>query len=132
MDGPHLPTQNTRPGTAAITRDPDFYGKVLLLRIIKVSHYLTNVTSEQAPHLATMSLIESNARHWEYTTKLILKDHYNDTLANDIQILLQLPVGDWQQPFTVASSWAGRHFGRRLNPKTLQDLHSMLSQKLSW
>ena len=102
------------------------------ISILKLTANLALAIKPAAPHLATMSLIESNARHWEYTTKLILKDHYNDTLANDIQILLQLPVGDWQQPFTVASSWAGRHFGRRLNPKTLQDLHSMLSQKLSW
>ena len=147
--GPSPHARYTAPSTS--DPDPDFSAKVrVILRVIKVHHHLMNVSTEQAPvsilkltanlaaaikpaapNPATLALIEGNARFWEYSTMLILRDHYKDTIANDVQILKQLLLDDWQQLFEVACSWARRHFGRRLNPSTLQQVHAMLTQKLA-
>lgn len=119
--------------------DPDFVFKIRIIhRIIKAHHHLANISGDvppptirrtalnlatfikpASPSESTQTLLEGNALNWEYTAVLILKQHCEDSINNDIQDLAEFPTQEWEGPFQVAASWAKRNLGHRLLNKTL-------------
>ncbi|CAL8275598.1 unnamed protein product [Arctogadus glacialis] len=77
-----------------------------------------------------MALIDGNARNWEYNTTTILSDHYKATVTNKLRVLSQLADPSSRRNFDIASSWAARHFGRRLQHDTLEDLRTRIRHQL--
>lgn len=142
-------TQKERNMSGQRSTDPDFSVKTrVLYRLIKATHHLSNVTASQppasiarmtanlstaikpaAPTPTTLSLIEGNARYWAQNTTIILRDHYEDSIKNDVQILTQLG-GEMKQNFDIASAWARRHFGLRLKQITLDNIWTKLRREL--
>ena len=130
--------------------DPDFGVKIRTMhKIIKVAHHLKNATAAQPPPTirkltATLStmikpaipsektriLIEGNAKNWEYTNMLILRDHYTETLECEIDSLPHMTTHNWQEPFKVASTWAKRNLGRRLERETLEQVEALIVAKV--
>ena len=77
-----------------------------------------------------MAMIDGNARNWEYNTTTILIDHYKATVTNKLRVLSQLADPSWRRNFDIASSWAARHFGRRLQQDALEDLRTRIRHQL--
>jgi len=132
------------------SEDPDFLLKAHCIHtIIKTIHHLKNVSAEDPPpniakmteHLATVikpasphpdtqALIEGNAKNWCYTTMMILRDHYTDEMETQIIKLNTLSTYHWQNPLDVASSWAKRNLGRRLQEETLVQTAALLTAQI--
>ncbi|KAJ4918176.1 hypothetical protein JOQ06_006448 [Pogonophryne albipinna] len=132
------------------SEDPDFLLKAHCIHtIIKTIHHLKNVSAEDPPpniarmteHLSTVikpasprpdtqALIEGNAKNWSFTTMLILRDHYTDEMEAQITKLNTLSTHHWQNPLDVASSWAKRNLGRRLQDETLVQTAALLTSEI--
>ncbi|XP_070814330.1 zonadhesin, like [Chaetodon trifascialis] len=132
------------------SQDPDFTAKVRILhRLIKTVHHLTNVSGDEPPPIIrkttadlasfikpaspndnTRMKLEGNARNWEFSALLILRDHYEDNADRDVQALSAFPVTDWHAPFEIAKTWARRNLGRRLKAETLQQVEAHLAANL--
>ncbi|KAI4787551.1 hypothetical protein KUCAC02_036395 [Chaenocephalus aceratus] len=132
------------------SEDPDFLLKAHCIHtIIKTIHHLKNVSAEDPPpniarmteHLSTVikpasprpntqALIEGNAKNWSFTTMLILRDHYTDEMEAQITKLNTLSTHHWQNPLDVASSWARRNLGRRLQDETLVQTAALLTSEI--
>ena len=112
-------------------------------RVIKASHHLQNVSSQNVPRAisnitdllidsikpadsnqATGEKIWGNAKMWEHTTLLILRDHYADSIKNNLLILQQLRTGAWQKNFEIAAKWARNHYGKKLTRETLDSAYA--------
>ena len=131
--------------------DPDFRIKTRVIHtIIKAVHHLKNVSTTEppvtidrltrslstiikpaAPNTDTQTLIEGNAKNWAFTTMLILRDHYTLTVETELDKLTKLSAGDWGGPFEIASSWAKRNLGRRLQFDTLEQVEALLVERLT-
>ncbi|CAL8275327.1 unnamed protein product [Arctogadus glacialis] len=90
--------------------DPDFALKNwVILAAIKAAHHLARYSDPEppafisqlagpltttirpaVPNAATMALIDGNARNWEHTTSIILREHYKATFTNKLGVLSQL------------------------------------------
>ncbi|XP_023820351.1 uncharacterized protein LOC110014552 [Oryzias latipes] len=122
----------------------------IIHRLLKAVHHLQNVNQEKLPpsldritqNLATvikpanptrttLTLIEGNAKYWAHNTTLILRDHYNDNIDEEVQRLSKFPIKDWAAPFDIASSWAKRNLGPRLKQETLDHAHAVIVAKLA-
>ncbi|XP_078810649.1 uncharacterized protein LOC144995089 isoform X3 [Oryzias latipes] len=130
--------------------DPDFTQKVRVInRLIKAVHHSMNVSKEGYPptlnrisrYLATIikpaspssqtqTLIQGNAENWAFTTILILREHYQNNINEELNRLSQLSTGGWRGPFEIATCWARRHLGTRLKQETLDRCHRMLNTRL--
>lgn len=137
--------------TSSASRDSPFQIKVRILhRIIKATHHLHNVSQEKPPLTiakmtrtlsslikpstpsdSTTDLIVGNAKNWEFTTVLILRDHYLKVIDSEIENLLALPDRSWKEPFSVAANWARRNLGRRLLAETVQQAEALLIARVS-
>ena len=133
------------------TDDADFTYKVrVVYKIIKSQHHLCNVTGPNPPPFIrktttnlssfikpafpsdlTRTQLQGNARNWEYSTMLILRQHYEDSLSEDIIELAGLSAGDWQGPFRIAEGWARKNLGRRLTQQTLIKAKTFISNNLT-
>ncbi|CAL8398007.1 unnamed protein product [Boreogadus saida] len=84
------------------------------------SHHLANTEGpEPLPIVARLVTRQAgNARNWQYTTMLLLRDHYKAAVDEKVGALLLLPDPIWRPSFTVALAWDQRHFGQRLRPET--------------
>ncbi|XP_024120094.1 uncharacterized protein LOC112141232 [Oryzias melastigma] len=144
---------NDRRGRAEMriqSTDPDFTTKVRVLhRILKAAHHYSNVSegttppsiakTTQAlislikpacPNNTTQNLLEGNAKNWECTAMLILREHYMDSADRDIWELAQFPDPDWENPFKVAVGWARKNLGRRLLEVTIREAEDFLRTNL--
>lgn len=133
--------------------DPVFSRKVRIIhRIIKVTHHLGNVETDDTDHYPpslrrlmdhlagvivpafpspeTALRISGNAKEWTWTTLLILRDHYQACRDRDLLLLLESGPGDWEAPFEVATKWARRNLGRRLQDTTVLRTHTWLQEQL--
>ncbi|KAK1875431.1 Collagen alpha-1(XXVII) chain, partial [Dissostichus eleginoides] len=142
--------RNTHQEKKPQSEDPDFLLKAHCIHtIIKTIHHLKNVSAEDPPpniarmteHLSTVikpasprpdtqALIEGNAKNWSFTTMLILRDHYTDEMEAQIKVLNTLSTYHWQNPLDVASSWARRNLGRRLQEETLEQAAALLTAQI--
>ncbi|KAF7693727.1 hypothetical protein HF521_007480 [Silurus meridionalis] len=128
--------------------DPDFAIKTrTMFKIIKLVHHRNNVSHEQPPALTkmeknlsevikpalpnptTQALIEGNAKNWAYTTMLILKNHYEDTLVEEMAKLQHYPSRGWEECFNTAVLWAKRGIGKRLRNRSIQEAHTLVGDK---
>lgn len=130
--------------------DPQFVPKTrALLKLIKVLHHKNNLIQglppslkkmEQhlselirpaLPNIGTQALIEGNAKNWAYTTLLILKDHYEDTLKLELDSLQNFASQEWEECFTTATQWAKRGIGRRLQDRTVHEAFTLVQKHWS-
>ena len=128
--------------------DPDFITKTsTLLNIIKLVHHQNNVSHEQPigikriernlsnvikPALSnptTQALIEGNAKNWAYTTMLILKNHYEDALVQEMAKLQHFSSQGWDKCFNTAILWAKRVLGTRLTDKSIHEAYALAGDK---
>lgn len=128
--------------------DPDFMAKTMcLFNIIKLIHHQNNVSQEQPPtikgieeHLSEVikpalsnpqarALIEGNAKNWAYTTMLILRNHYEDTLVEEVAKLQNFPSQGRDECFDTAILWAKRAIGRRLKDKSVHEAYTLVEEK---
>lgn len=144
-------TGNRPPQDRVESQDPDFIFKVRIIhRLIKSAHHLKNISGTSPPPIisrttqnlatfikpaspndATQTLLEGNAKNWEYTALLILRQHYEEAMANDLQDLSEFPSEEWEGPFQIATSWARRNLGRRLRSETLRETEALLREVLT-
>jgi len=142
---------DTRPQVRVVSDDPDFTRKVrVIYRVMKATHHLKNVCGQAPPPMiskttyslaslikpaspseVTQLLLEGNAKNWEHTVLLILREHYQQSRNRDIQELAEFPRREWRGPFDVAAVWATKNLGRRLQTDTLQDTESLLVAHLT-
>lgn len=142
--------ENIRPVDREQSDDPNFTIKVRILhKIIKATHHLKNASNANPPpniekmtqNLATFIkpaspspqtnlLLEGNARNWSHTTMIILQEHYVRNREEEIDQLSKLPEHGWRAPLDVASSWAKRNLGNRLQDATLRQVEAILSARL--
>ena len=94
--------------------------------IARMAHSLNSVIKPAAPNPTTLALIRGNAENWAHTTTIILRDHYQDTIANQVRVFSLLTGPGWDQNFEIASVWARRHFGPRLLQASLDNAHDKL------
>lgn len=87
---------------------------------------LATVTKPASPSFNTQALIEGKVKNWEFTTMLILRDHYTEVIAELVRLTHSLSTHDWQEPFQVAPSLAsgqappGRESGANRSPDFCQ------------
>ena len=91
---------------------------------------LTQAIKPAAPNPTTLALMLGNAENWGCTSTIILRDHYQDNIKNQVQMFTLLTGPDWQQNVDIASAWARRHFGPRLLQDTLDDARASLCHGL--
>ena len=147
---PLPPREAPRAPAPQLSDDPDFSLKNrLILAALKASHHLANSEGpEPLPVVArlaeslrvsirhavrnatTAQLIDGNARNWEHTTMLLLRDHYRAAVDEKVGALLLLLDPIWRPNFAVALAWAQRHFGERLRLETVYALRSRLREEL--
>lgn len=87
--------------------------------ITRMTDYLTQTIKPALPNEDTLELLEGNARNWAYTTLLILKQHYTNTLDTELDKLTTRTSTNWQQQFEIATRMAKRQRGKRLQPSTI-------------
>lgn len=149
------PGLNSRMGNVPVQNlvqsdDTYFTHKVRIIhKIIKAAHHLKNVMGPDPPPIigkttkeladfikpasptkSTLGLLEGNAKNWEYTTLLILQQHYEESMNNDILDLAEFPTLDWEGPYQIACNWARRNLGRRLKLETIQQVKVFLKESL--
>lgn len=133
------------------SEDPDFSAKVRVIhRLIKAVHHLKNVTNDNyppslnkithnlktvikpaVPTKKTQTRIEENAKNWASTTMMILRQHYTQSVEQEIKCLSEFSKQDWEGPFQIAASWARRNLGRRLLPDSLEQARAEIVAKWS-
>lgn len=138
--------QQRQDAPAPRSADPEFGTKVrILYKIIKATYHLQKVSKDEPPTMIarmtralksfikpsspsqkTSVLIAGNAQNWEFTSMLILRDHYTEVIDTQIAKLLTLLDPSWRQPFSVAANWAKRNLGRRLQAETVQQTEALL------
>ncbi|TTJ23331.1 hypothetical protein Baya_15513 [Bagarius yarrelli] len=59
---------------------------------------------------------------------LILKQHYQDTLVEELS-QIQVPSQSWEEYFQTATVWANRILGRRLKDKSVQEAYTLIKRK---
>ena len=131
LNNPPPPPRPPRP-VREVQRAPPELARLSreLLRIIKLVHHSHMVASDDQPPRAianmrdnlasfinpacpnevTSQLLEGNARNWEYTTMIILRDHYKAQLEAALGELRGEDGGIWTEAFDLASRWARRKF----------------------
>ncbi|KAI4788332.1 hypothetical protein KUCAC02_035919 [Chaenocephalus aceratus] len=95
-----------------------------------MTEHLSTVIKPASPRPNTQALIEGNAKNWSFTTMLILRDHYTDEMEAQITKLNTLSTHHWQNPLDVASSWARRNLGCRLQDETLVQTAALLTSEI--
>uniref|UniRef100_A0A0F8AD58 Uncharacterized protein n=1 Tax=Larimichthys crocea TaxID=215358 RepID=A0A0F8AD58_LARCR len=131
--------------------DPNFGIKVRMMhKVIKMAHHLRNVLPQKppppsirkftenlttiikpaSPNEETRLLIEGNAKNWELTTMMILRDHYTDSMEMGLDALRGLGEGEWREPFQIATVWAKRNLGKRLQSETLEHVEALMAGHL--
>ncbi|KAL3995692.1 hypothetical protein ACER0C_008348 [Sarotherodon galilaeus] len=138
------------PVNKIISDDPDFSTKVRIIhRLIKAVHHLKNVTSDiyppsldkiahnlktvikpAVPTKHTQNKIEENAKNWARTTIVILRQHYTQSVEEELIALSEFSRQDWEGPFEIATSWAKRNLGRRLQPDSMEQARAEIVAKL--
>lgn len=83
------------------------------------------------PSRRTQTLIEGNAKNWAHTAILILREHYSEAIEVEVKSLFEFPKQDWRGPFEVATSWAKRNLGHRLQPESLEQTQAVIVAKLA-
>ncbi|KAJ8369842.1 hypothetical protein SKAU_G00098700 [Synaphobranchus kaupii] len=115
----------------------------ILFRIIQTTHHLQNTTvsggrttrpaslQKKMQELATlvrpasptdniMVKLAGNGLNWLHTCMQILEEHYLENLGHLTKKKLEtIHLSNWPEAFQVATRWAKKKFGRRLNPTTL-------------
>lgn len=148
----HPPADDNRAGVRQDRDDSSFKRQVRLLhRLIKSIHHLKNVGDFDKPPSnitkmantltafikpasitdRTQLLIEGNAKNWAHTACLILKEHYTESVEQEI---LSIDLMDWQNleaPFDIAVIWARRNLGRRLLQSTVDHARELIKARLT-
>ncbi|KAL3970410.1 antigen [Sarotherodon galilaeus] len=148
----HTRSERSEPPNNKIpSDDPDFSTKVRIIhRLIKSVHHLKNVSKDAyppslnkiaqnlmtvikpaVPNGRTRELIEGNARNWAHTSIIILRQHYSGAIEEEVNNLFEFPIQEWRGPFEVATSWAKRNLGRRLQSESLEQTQAIIVSKLA-
>lgn len=134
--------QHTHTLHHTLTDDSPLSGEARLAVINAQNHHLKNgsapptnkrlikslatVTKPASLSFNTQALIEGKVKNWEFTTMLILRDHYTEVIAELVRLTHSLSTHDWQEPFQVAPSLAsgqappGRESGANRSPDFCQ------------
>lgn len=56
--------------------------------IVKITRTLSSIIKPSSPSRKTIDFIAGNAKNWEFTSLLILKDHYTEVIDIEIAKLL--------------------------------------------
>lgn len=80
--------------------------------ISKMVEVLSSMIKPASPTERTLDLITGNAKNWGYNTCLILSDHYESSLEEVLDTLLDEPNREWRTAFEVAVRWAQRKLPR--------------------
>lgn len=133
-----------------IQHDPLFKPKVgIIFKLIKAQHHMNRLTKDTPPNFInnfTVMLgrkitpamasdfihkeIWDNARNWQKSTILSLKEHFYRVIKEQLALLLDLPDHEWRLPFNRASQWAKTNFGKHLLHSTLTQVERILKQGL--
>ena len=147
----HTTRSESQPQVRVASDDPDFTLKVrVVYRIIKAIHHLNNVSGQDPPVMiakttyslanlikpaspsdVTQLLLEGNAKNWQHSALLILQQHYERSMNQDVQLLAEFPSQEWRGPWEIATDWARKNLGRRLRSVTLQDTEAFLVAHLT-
>lgn len=81
---------------------------------------LTQFIKPSSPTETTQEKVKQNTEYWMETNMTILQQHYTQTITELTDIR-----GN-QLAFRVATNWAKRRFGTRLDPDTITKTHNLL------
>ncbi|XP_019209570.1 proteoglycan 4-like [Oreochromis niloticus] len=99
-------------------------------RLGTIAHNLKTVIKPAVPTKHTQNKIEENAKNWARTTMVILRQHYTQSVEEELKALSECSKQDWEGPFEIATSWAKRNLGRRLQPDSLEQARAEIVAKL--
>ncbi|KAJ8381190.1 hypothetical protein SKAU_G00019680 [Synaphobranchus kaupii] len=114
----------------------------IIFRIIQTTHHLQNtavsggrttspaslqkkmqelatLVRPASPTDNTMVKLAGNALNWLHTCLQILEEQYLENLGHLTKKLENIHLSNWPEAFQVATRWAKKKFGRRLQPTTL-------------
>ncbi|KAL6477213.1 hypothetical protein MHYP_G00130480 [Metynnis hypsauchen] len=77
----------------------------LYTNIETITTYLSGVVKPANPTNLTKTLLDGNARNWAYTTRLILIEHYETHIAQEVKSLRDGDLGDGMAALGVATKW---------------------------
>lgn len=92
----------------------------------RLTNMLSSIIKPAMPSESTSQWLDGNARNWAYTTRCILEEHYQFCIDSISAKLKSLQRADWRKLFTIASRWAVRNLGRRMERNTLQKVETLL------
>lgn len=79
----------------------------------RLTNYLTEVVKPANPTTLTKTLLEGNARNWAYTTRLILRDHYEAHIAQEVKALQNMDSGDVTAALGIATKWYHKRYPKK-------------------
>ena len=100
-------------------------GKPEPVMISRMVDMLSTMIKPALPNQQTIDLITGNALNWGYTTQLILKDHYEECLEEQVDELSTLLTPNWESAFEVAVRWARRNLPR-LTQDTIDQAEALI------
>lgn len=97
----------------------------------RLTRLLINTVKPAFPGEQVNQLLEGNAKNWLYTTQLALEQHYESLIESTIkEIREQTDRADWSRAFEVASSWAEKNYGGKVNVDTLEQAEALITAEL--
>ena len=87
--------------------------------IRKKEQELTHLIKPAKPTDQTAMFLEGAAKHWAYTTVLILQTHFSTLIENTKTELSTCLTRDFDKAFLIAKGWAQKKLGKRLTPDTV-------------
>lgn len=73
--------------------------------IARGTQALMSLIRQASPNKATQTPLEGNAKNWEYTALLMLREHHVEAVDRDILKQANVPDPIWENPFKIAVGW---------------------------
>lgn len=125
----------------------------LMYKLLKLTHHMSRVTTKiegnqtltfkrltslltstirpAFPNERVTQMIGGSAQNWAYTTQLILEQHYEDQVEVTLQeIKEETEHKDWAQAFDIASGWATKNYGAKIDEDIIERTEALITAEL--
>ncbi|ROL46041.1 hypothetical protein DPX16_23901 [Anabarilius grahami] len=97
----------------------------------RLASLLTNNIRPAFPNETVTQMVKGSALNWAYTTQLILEQHYEDQVEVTLQeIKEETEQKDWAQAFEIASGWATKNYGAKMDEDIIERTEALITVEL--
>lgn len=97
----------------------------------RLANLLTNTIRPAFPNETVTQMVKGSALNWAYTTQLILEQHYEDQVEVTLQeIKEETEPKDWAQAFEIASGWASKNYGAKIDKDIIERTEALITVEL--